>query len=219
MQDEDYYGHHFVSNSELKQISDLESGREKPVNLDEIFARGRLNHQALLEPDKAEVTFDAMLRATWGEDDKVRAVRDDYRRAKEMAATVWDDELCQRILLMADLRREHEWYRLRNSYGVEGIRCKSDADSRIASVVFEYKGLAVTTYNAFIASVGNLCYDQASAFYYEGTLLDHYLIAAVSKVKTSRMFKLMIHRGDEHHVTGDAKVRKAIRLWKGYGLK
>lgn len=214
-----YYGHHYVSNSELKQISDLESGKEKPHNLDEIFAGGRLNHQTLLEPVKAEITFEDMLRATDGEYDKIVAVKNTYRIAKEMAATVYDDELCQRILTMPDLRREHEWYRIRNSYGVAGIRCKSDADTRIASLVFEYKGLAVTTENAFINSIRQFCYDQASAFYYEGTLLDNYLIVAVSKKNTRKMFKRIIHRGDEFHVSGDAKVRQAIRLWRGYGLK
>lgn len=213
-----YYGHAFVSNSELKQISDLDSGAEKLPNLDEIFSRGRLNHEALLEPHKAEITFDTLLSECWGEDEKVRALRVDYQRAKEMAKTVLDDELCQKIIMLSDFRREHAWCRIRNSYGVEGIRCKTDGDSKGASVIFEYKGLAVSTQKAFIQSVGKFCYDQASAFYYEATLLDNYLIAAVSKINTRKMFKLMIHRGDNHHIVGDAKVRKAIKIWKSYGL-
>lgn len=217
--DHKYFSHQFVSNSELKQISDLENGTEKPPNLQEIFDRGTLNHETLLLPHKAEITYERMLENCWGEEDKIVALRKDYQKAKEMAATVLDDELCQRIITMADFRREHEWYRIRNSFDVEGIRCKTDGDSRMASVVFEYKGLSVSTRDAFEASVGRFCYDQASAFYYEGTRLDHYLIAAVSKTNTRKMFKLMIDRGDKHHVVGDAKVRKAIRLWKSYGLK
>lgn len=213
-----YYEHQYVSNSELKQISDMDTGREKPPNLQEIFDRGRLNHEVLLEPHKAAITYESMLQDCYGEEDKVRALQKDYQRAKEMAQTVLEDELCQRIITMADFRREHEWYRIRNSFGFSGIRCKTDGDSRMASVVFEYKGLAVSTWNAFINSVSQFCYDQASAFYYEGTLLDNYLIAAVSKTNTRKMFKLMIHRGDKYHATGDAKVRMAARLWKSYGL-
>lgn len=213
-----YYAHQYVSNSELKQISDLDTGREKPTNLDEIFARGRLNHYALTEPHKAQDMVESMLRDA-DEVEERKRIQDDYQKAKEMAQTVYEDELCQRILLMPDFRAEHEWYRLRNPWDVEGIRCKTDGDSRIASVTLEYKGLAVNSMKAFISSFSNFCYDQAAAFYYEGTLLNHYLIVAVSKINTRKLFKLMVDRGDKYHVVGDAKVRKAIRLWKSYGLQ
>lgn len=214
-----YFENRFVSNSELKQIADLENGTEKPENLDEIFKLGRLYHEVLLEPHKAEVTYQQLLEECNGEEERINKVRDNWLLAKRMANTIISDPLCRQVIFMPDFRREHEFYKIRNEYGVDGVRCKCDGDTKLASTVFEYKGLSITTEKAFHASVQRFAYDQSCAWYLNATGYDRYLIAGVSKKDPNKIFKLLLTREHEYYTVGDAKVRKAIRIWKGFGLK
>lgn len=196
-----YFEHPYVSNSDLNGVKDLTFGREKPVNIQAIYDQGTLNHHALIEPHKADKTHK------------------DYILAKTMAQTVLEDDMCRSIILSPDLRREHEWYRTRNEYGLIGMKCKADLSSKLHSVVFEYKGLSVATQDAFINAVERLNYDQSAAWYLDITGFMWYLIVAVSKLKPKKLFKLLITRDHKYYHSGKQKVLHGVREWKNWDFK
>lgn len=193
-----YFDHHFVSNSDLKLLRAKVDPKFKPlVNLDEIYTAGTLNHHALIEPYKADKAHPK------------------YELACTMAKTVLKDKICARIILAADFRREWEWYRLK-VHGLKGVRCKTDGSSKMFSVIFEYKGLAVSTENAFEEAIHHFDYDQAIAWYMPIVRHKHYLLAGVSKKHPDRLFKRLI---DEYHPlykSGAEKVKKSQILWNTY---
>lgn len=193
-----YFDHQYVSNSDLKEVFDLHTGRSKPDNIQEIYDLGSLNHHVLLEPHKADRNHP------------------EYALATTMANTVLKDKLCQQIIMMQDFRREHEWYKIRNAFGLSGVRIKTDGDSKMASTIFEYKGLAVTTVDAFHAAIQRFHYDQSAAYYLEATGYKNYLIVGVSKKKPSVMFKLLIDRDHEYYHSGMAKIYRGVRIWHNW---
>jgi hypothetical protein len=196
-----YYDHDYVSNSDLKAAIDKYYGvPSKSDNLAAIFEVGTLNHHALLEPHKAERTHK------------------DYLLARQMAQTVLEDSLCQKLIMMHDFRREHEWYRV-NRMGFKGVRCKTDGDSRMLSTIFEYKGLSVTTDKAFYEALTSLGYDQSAYWYLNVTGLDQYLIAGASKKNPKLLFKRLIDRDHPLYKSGEARVSRGEWVWKQLGLE
>lgn len=194
-----YFDHEYVSNSDLKSIISKAEGKTQPENLQQIFDAGTLNHQALLEPHKADPSAKG------------------YGLAVTMAQTVLRDKLCSKLIMMHDFRREHEWYRV-NRMGFEGVRCKTDGDSRILSVIFEYKGLAVTSDKQFGEAIMHHDYDQSAYFYLNVVGYQNYLIAGVSKKYPDRLFKRLITKDHECYRSGEQKVIKAERVWKQHGF-
>src|SRR5690606_3623765 len=214
-----YFDHTYVSNSDLKELADLDRGIEKPANIREIYDAGTLNHWALCEPYKAsdwlelkkkELSHDQVARHT--------AIAQ-YELACLMADTVLRDELCRQVILAPDFKREHEFYRIRNPWGLEGVRCKCDGVSTFYRVVFEYKCLGITTENAFDEALRHFDYDQSAVWYLETTRLDIYLIVGVSKKYPRRLFKRVIDLRHVLYQSGYAKCSQRVRLWKSYGLK
>jgi hypothetical protein len=193
-----YFDHHFVSNSNLKELrAKVDPKFQPPVNLDEIYHAGTINHQALLEPYKC---------------DKTHAK---YPLAKEMADTVLRDRLCAKIIMLPDFRREHEWYRI-HTHGLKGVRCKTDGDSKQGSVIFEYKGLAVTTDKAFEEAIYHFDYDQAVAWYMPIVRHKFYLIAGVSKAYPDRLFKRLVDKDHPYFKSGTKKLAASKKMWDTY---
>lgn len=168
--------------------------RPDPENLEEIFDLGTLIHACLLEPHKADKTHK------------------EYELAVTMSKTVMKDDLCRRIIMMPDFRSEHEFYRY-NVHGTKG-RCKMDGSSKKLSAVLEYKGLGVTTDNAFEEAIYNFDYDQGAAWYLDTSKYKHCLIAAVSKKDPRRIFKRIIDREHKIYRSGLYKINRIIGDWK-----
>lgn len=216
-----YFDHDYVSNSDLKAIVSKSEGKVKPDNLQQIFAAGTLNHEALLEPYKAKRWLDnemsdyRMPEALLPED-RFKAEKQ-YNLALTMAKTVLKDELCSKLIMMHDFRREHEWYRV-NRLGFKGVRCKTDGDSKILSTIFEYKGLAITSDKQFGEAIMHHDYDQSAYFYLNVVGYKNYLIAGVSKKEPDRLFKRLITHDHPCYYSGEQKVIKAERLWKQHGF-
>ena len=196
----DYFDHHYISNSDLKALRVKTDPKFKePINLDEIYKAGSLNHHALLEPHKA---------------DRSHAK---YELACTMAKTVLKDKLCSKVILMQDFRREWEWYRIRHILGRKyGVRCKTDGDTRSLSCIFEYKGLAISTDSAFEESIYHFDYDQAVAFYMDTVRVKNYLIAGVSKPHPDRLFKRLVDRDHAYYKSGVKKEEDAFKRWHTY---
>jgi len=194
-----YFDHDFVSNSDLKRLHHKVSGRVEPNNLQQIFDTGTLNHNALLEPYKADKNDPG------------------YPLAKQMAETVLKDKLCRDVIMHPDFRREHEWYRS-NRWGLKGVRCKTDGDSKSLSTIFEYKGLAVTTEKGFDAAISHHDYDASCYYYLNVVGYEYYLIAGVSKEKPKMLFKRLYTRSSDIYRSGAIKIEAEIIQWKQHGF-
>lgn len=210
-----YFEHPFVSNSDLKQIVARANGKTQPDNLQEIFDDGSLNHHALLEPHKADEWLKIQLLHPEADRRKSQAK---YDRAKAMAATVLKDPFLQKLIMMPDFKREHEHYKS-NMFGLKGIKCKCDGESRSLSAIFEYKGLALTTDKQFGEALEFHDYDQSAFWYLNTTGYTYYPIVGVSKQYTDRLFKRLITRDHPLYQTGEIKAIKAIGVWKDFGLE
>lgn len=218
-----YFNHEYASNSDLKRlITMIEHGDDgKSESLEAIFDLGTLNHYALLEPHKAEkwlmdkiAGIDPLSMNPEAERDKYIA---DYGLAVQMAKTVMKDDMCRNIIMASDFRREHEFYK-KDVYGIPG-RCKMDGSSKKMGVIFEYKGLSVTTEKAFEEAIDRFHYDQGAAWYlncsdYKFHQYRYWLIAAVSKKDPDRLFKRIVDRNHQIYIRGDAKCIKSTSVWK-----
>ncbi|WP_346236713.1 PD-(D/E)XK nuclease-like domain-containing protein [Niabella insulamsoli] len=182
----DYYSRYdWVSNSFLKTIM----GSEFPPNIDRIFEFGRLVHETILEPEKANKS------------DK------DYQLALKMRDTFYADRLCNSIMSYSNIKVEHEFYRK-----VSGLkrRCKADGVIKDCSLILEFKGLSSTNEKAFRESITHFDYDMGAAFYIDTTGIDRELIVGVSKKNPEKLFRFMIERGDTFYISGRKKYIKAI---------
>ena len=207
-----YFSHEYASNSDLKRlVNQVINGKELPDNIGVIYDQGTLNHQALTEKYKADQWLISRLNEEPSNSNKIQA---DYDLACTMAKTVLKDDLCRRLIMSVDFRREHEWYRL-NNYGIKS-RCKVDGDSKMMSTCFEYKGLAVTTDKAFEEAIYHFDYDQGVAWYLDVMQYKYLLMAAVSKKQPDRLFKRIIDRNHQIYISGRQKVIKATDNWKMY---
>lgn len=192
-----YYDHHFVSNSDLKRLKKLIDPKfEDPADLEEIFSFGTLVHALILEPHKAD------------------REHKDFGLAHDMAITFRNDPVCRQLLLIHDLRREHEFYRS-DVFGVPA-RCKADAESKSLDLIFEFKGLSVSTDKAFEDAIDRFDYDQACPWYLDVSTRKRYLLVSGSKKSPKRLFKRLADRNHAYYHRGLVKVQKAIKLWKEY---
>lgn len=214
-----YFDNDYVSNSDLKAAMAKANGKVEPENLQEIFDAGTLNHQALLEPHKAQRWFDIRRdQMIVAPKEEIQKLKDQYALAKAMAETVLKDSLCRQLIMMPDFRREHEWYRS-NIFDLKGARCKTDGDSKMLSTIFEYKGLAVTSENQFEAALLHHDYDQSAHWYLDVVGYKNYLIVGVSKKNPKLLFKRLITRDHDMYHSGGVKVELAIRTWKQFGFE
>ena len=196
-----YFNHDYASRSDVKSAMDrFNPKREMPVNLDAIFTLGTLNHHALLEPHLADKDHP------------------EYKTANAMATTVLRDPICSRLIMMPDFRREHEWYRTQR-WGLKGVRCKTDGDSRAMSCVFEYKGLGVTSDKQFHDAIMSFDYDMSAYWYMNVTGLSQYLIVGVSKKNPDLIFKRIIDRNHPYYHSGAIKTETHIKVWKQFGFE
>lgn len=197
MVEEAYYSHHYISNSDLKRLRKIMDPKfEDPADLKEILAFGTLFHKLVLEPHK--VTH-------------LEQARDDYPLAKKMRDQFLTDKLCRDIMMVPDIRREHEYYRS-DAFGV-GIptRCKVDFESpRMMSICGELKGLSIRNDRQLDEAVDRFDYDQAVAFYLDMTGRKHYFMAAPSKV-VEQTFKRFIDRNHIYYTRGRIKVRNSLK--------
>lgn len=189
----------FVANSDLKELMSRHNGKSKPDNLEEIFAFGNLFDALVLEPYKANMEHGKL------------------EQALEMKKNLFKDPLIQQIFTLADFRRQHEFYRL-NIHGLIGGKCKCDGDSKMGDLVFELKGLSVTSEKQFDEAIDHLDYDQAAAWYIDITLRKHYVIAGASKKDPRKVFKRYIDRNHKIYKSGLQKVGYSTMLWKQYGF-
>lgn len=202
-----YFQHHYASNSDLKEIVNRHEGRQKPENISAIYDFGTEFHAGILEPHKADWT-------------KVSA--EQKLLIEAMAKTFWKDNLCRNFAMVSDFRREHEFYRI-NRFGLAGVRCKVDGESRKLNTILELKGLGVSTQKAFEDSLLHLDYDQGAAWYIDvasGFIqYKQKLVVAISKEYEDRLFKVLIDRNHPYYKSGKNKIEKAIGIWKMYGLR
>lgn len=182
----------FISNSELKRLFKMAGGGyEEPENLDRIFEFGTLVHAILFEPLKAN-TADP-----------------DYALAKQMARTFLNDPMCMKIMGLADLRCEHEFYRY-DVFGFNG-KCKADGESRMMDLILEFKSLSCTTQRQFEDAIDRFDYDQGGTWYIHTGQRRRVLIAAVSKKEPKMIFKKLIERGDSIYNRGLEKIDRSKR--------
>ena len=193
MKEEAYFASAYISNSDLKKLQKMISGDfEDPADLKEIFDFGHLVENLILQPHLADYSHK------------------DIELAQKMADTFRKDPICQQLLYIHDLRRQHEWYRS-NIHGIYA-RCKMDADSKLLSLVFELKGLAVDSERAFEAAIERFHYDMGLAWYLDVSGYRRALIVAVSKKSPERLFKRLVDRDHQYYKTGLVKVKKAVKL-------
>ena|SRR5688572_22847664 len=189
-----YFNSHYISNSDLKRLRKMMDPKfQDPADLEEIFAFGRLVEDCILQPHQADYTHK------------------DIDKALAMARTFKADSICQQLLWVHDLRRQHEFYRS-NTFGVPA-RCKMDGDSKMLSLVFELKGLAVETERAFEEAIDRFDYDQGLAWYLDVSRYKRALLVAVSKKNTSRLFKRIVDRNHVYYQRGVMKVEKNVQLF------
>lgn len=167
---------------------------EDPADLEAIFAFGNLVEDLILQPHQAN----------WN--------HPDIELAKDMDRTFRADPICQQLLYVHDLRRQHEWYR-NDRFGVPS-RCKMDGDSKILNLVFELKGLSIDSENAFEGSIDRFDYDQGLAWYLDVSGYKRALLVAVSKKSPKRLFKRIVDRDHVYYKRGLEKVKKNVKLWK-----
>lgn len=201
-----YFQHQYASNSDLKEIVCRHEGRTKP-DLKEIFDFGSAFHAGILEPHKADYT---------------NVSKEDQELIKQMSKTFWKKEICRNLVMMPDFRREHEFYRT-NRFGI-GARCKTDGDSKKCRTILELKGLSVSSEKQFKESVQYLDYDQGATWYLNvgssyAMKYEHKLIAGISKYDPELMFLLLVGWHHPYYKQGMEKVRKAVSIWRMYGLK
>jgi hypothetical protein len=210
-----YFDHHSISNSDITKLLNMASSKEEPANLQQIFDLGTLNHEALGEPHKAKVRVKNLMDACTSFEEEERVLRDS-KTAFAMADTVLKDDLCKKIIMMKDYRREHEWHvpasdilPKANTMGFESVRCKTDGDSEMLGLVFEYKGLAVTSDKSFESALLHHDYDRACYWYLNTTGLDRWLIVGVSKIDTRKIFKRLVDRNHLYYHSGREKLERA----------
>lgn len=202
-----YFNHHYASNSDLKELVARHNGKTKPDNIEAIFDFGTEFHAGILEPHNSNLA---------------RISTEQVELISDMAKTFWKDEMCRKIAMMPDFRREHEFYRA-NRFGI-GARCKCDGASKFLGVILELKGLSVTTDKAFRESVLHLDYDQGATWYLnvassESWTYQYKLIVGISKKQPDKLFKLLIDRKHAYYASGLKKVQYSVNLWKNvYGF-
>lgn len=192
-----YFNHEYASNSDLKRLMNkYVHDKEEPENLDEIFKEGTLHHAVLFEPHKADVTHPK------------------YQLAKDMAKTILADDLCRQFIMMPDFKREHEWYRY-DVFGIKG-RAKMDGSSKAISTIMEYKGLKISTQNAFYEAIDRFDYDMGAVWYLNASKYKQILIPAVSKVDPRKLFKELIDRDHKMYKHGEIKAKRAVEVWMDF---
>lgn len=230
-----YFDHEYISRSDLIKLANLvDPNYDPPKNLQQIFDQGTLNHLTLFEPHKSQPFIDELIYKIKHTQPPpasviidIDKIKKDYELAKVMADTVLKDKFCRDVIMMKDFRREHEWYepdfrpdpdikKLATTMGFDGVRCKTDGDSRLASVVFEYKGLKVSTESGFVSAIEYHGYDMSSTWYLNTTGLEWWLIAAVSKDYPKRLFKRIVNRDHKYYLSGHVKIEKAKSLFRQY---
>lgn len=209
-----YFNHHYASNSDIKELVARHNGKTKPENIQLLYDFGTEFHSGITEPHKM---------------DKTKITQDQVELIEEMSKTFWKDDMCRKIAMMSDFRREHEFYRA-NRFGV-GARCKTDGDSKKLNVILELKGLGVTTEKSFRESLLHLDYDQGATWYLNvascdwlqyreyGHYYSHKLIVGISKKDPGLLFKMLIDRNHAYYKSGMQKVNYGVNLWKNvYGF-
>jgi hypothetical protein len=196
-----YFDSDYISNSDLKRMNKYWNPLYKePENLEEIFKDGTLIHETLLEPHKV-AHLDPL------GDHK-------YALAIEMAKTMRKDVIVDALFKMPDFKVEYEFYK-NNVHGVRG-RCKMDGSSKMASLIFEYKGLSVTSKKAFDEAILRFDYDQGAAWYLDVTGFKRCYIGAPSKKDPRKRFSVLIDRDHLFYHTGLEKVKKSIEILKQF---
>jgi len=193
----------FVSNSELKSLKAELHGIEPIPNLQAIFDFGHLCEEVVL--DGLHGTF---RQKEWLDNP---ANEKDLNLAMQMRETFMKDSFC-RSLLEIKGKREYEFYRKRDMI-VPG-RCRADKWIPSMNLMLEFKGLAITTQNAFDTAIYHFDYDQAAAWYMDISGADRYILIACSKKKPKMLFKKAITRETEFYKVGKAKYEKYANLWR-----
>lgn len=189
-----YYDHHYISNSDLKKLRKIIDPKfQDPADLEEIFKFGTLFHALVLEPHKADYSHP------------------DLERAIRMKDKFFKDPLCRKIMMVSDIRREHEFYRV-NKFGGVSVRCKVDFLSKGLGLCGELKGLSCNTEKAFEEAVDRFDYDQAVAWYLDTSELPRYFMGAPSK-DSDDIFKRLVDRNHKYYHRGLQKVHKSIKLY------
>jgi hypothetical protein len=188
----------FVANSDLKEIVRRHHGKVLLDNIEEIYSFGSLFDAMVLEPHKADLSHEKLERAI--------AMRD----------VLFRDKLIRDIFSLPDFRRQHEFYRT-NIHGLVGGKCKCDGDSKMMDMVFELKGLTVSSEKQFEEAIDHLDYDQAAAWYIDITNRKHYIIAGSGK-KVDKVFKRYVDRNHVIYKRGQQKLLHSTSIWKTYGF-
>jgi hypothetical protein len=203
----EYFNHHAVSNSDVKEMWRKHNGIPKHEGLQPIFDFGTEFHSGILEPHKSDLG-------------KLKI--EDQELIRDMSKTYWKDDLCRKIAMMPDFRREHVFVRA-NRLGFEWVRCKADGDTAKLRLCLELKGLAVSSQKAFEEAILFHDYDQATSWYLNVMpgikQYDQQLIVGISKTYPDRMFKLLVDRRHENYKSGVEKLKERIPVVKSYGIK
>lgn len=192
-----YFDHPYISASDIKGFLNKISGRVMvdETRLQQIYEFGTLFHSSILEPYAANSNGAAKMK---------------YR--------FFQDDMCRMIVNRPDFKRESEHYNEKVEVG--GLqykgRCKCDGESKGISTILELKGLSVTNYKAFEASIDMLNYDLAAVHYMLTTGYGMLIIVGISKEEHPKMFKKIIKKHDELYLQGEQKLIDALMLLREY---
>ena len=194
MSEKIYRDHPYVANSDLKALYAQINGVEEPDNLVEIYKFGTLSHQLILESHKADYTHE------------------DIALGLEMKETFFKDNFCKAFVEHPHFRAEHEFY-IKDILGISG-KCRMDGEIKSRKDILEFKSLSITTQSAFEEAIYHFSYDMGLAFYLDVSRYKRALIAAISKKRTDRLFKMIITREDEVYKSGLRKYTEMVEVGK-----
>lgn len=203
---QEYFSHHYVSNSDLKKLRKLIDPKfEDPSDLVEIFVFGTLVHALILEPHNADLTHK------------------DIVLAKRMRDTFFNDRLCRDFISLPDFEREKEFYNppleeedeRDGPYGIKQ-RIKADGWSTMMNTIMEFKGVSCESEKSFETAIDRFDWDQGLAFYLDTCGAQNALLVGVSKKSPKQIFKRFIDRNHVYYKRGRVKVLKHVQLLKEY---
>lgn len=203
-----YYSRPEVSNSDLGNLQDELSGRDKS-DPTQAYLDGSL--------------LDAMITEQWRVNYFKRTLDDQpFQKARfentvAMKAAFWKDEFCRDFATGADAQKitiVHD--KVFNYQGYEfemDCRCKWDAWRSDWGWGGDYKSTVATTQREFEAACYHFHYPRQRAFYMNLAGSERDVLIGISKIKPYRVFKIFINRNSDFYKTGEQEMLELLFKW------
>jgi hypothetical protein len=204
-----YFGHPFVSNSDLTALQ-CELQGQSQGDLSEAFRFGTLVHALILEPHKV----DLILRAVDGEQYSLQEIH----IARLMRMSFYNDAFCRDLLAKSEteveMYNEGTRFHYNNISFALNTRRKYDGWIRPVNWGWDLKSTTATSQNQFEASVRQFHYDRARVFYSKGPGALQDVIIGISKSAPYKIFKVFLRHGDALWQEGERKCAElAFKYW------